>query len=235
MAEQQQAHVLVIDDDDRIRSLLKTYLRRHGYRVTAAADAARVRRLMQTMRFDLAIVDIMMPGEDGISLTGFLRRTSAMPVLLLTALGEPQDRIKGLRAGADDYLPKPFEPEELLLRIGAILRRRETGAPDDAVRGFGPWRFCPHSGELRNANGLQPLSGNEARLLALLAQQPGQAVSRDDLARLTGVSTRSVDVQIARLRRKIEDDPRHPLYLQTVRGTGYRLLAQLVDTAQAPS
>ncbi len=234
MAEQQQAHVLVIDDDDRIRSLLKTYLRRHGYRVTAAASAARVRRLMQTMQFDLAIVDIMMPGEDGISLTGFISRNSTMPVLLLTALGEPQERIKGLRAGADDYLPKPFEPEELLLRIGAILRRHQAEAPGDAMVGFGPWQFCPQSG-LRNAAGPHPLTGNETRLLAMLARQPGQVVSRTDLAENAGVSERAIDVQIARLRRKIETDPRHPLFLQTVRGAGYRLLAQRLAATQAPS
>lgn len=235
MAEPQKAHVLVVDDDDRIRTLLKTYLRRNGYRVTAAANAVRVRRLLKTVRFDLAILDIMMPGEDGISLTGHIGRNSTMPVLLLTALGETQDRIRGLRAGADDYLPKPFEPEELLLRIGAILRRRQEDLPDDASVGFGPWRFCLHSADLQGAAGRQPLTGSEARLLVMLARRPGRACSRADLASTAGVTERSVDVQIARLRRKIEDDPRHPRHLQTVRGTGYRLLAKPLDAARGPS
>ncbi len=225
-AEQEKAHLLVVDDDDRIRALLKTYLSQHNYRVSVAANAARVRRLLKTLAFDLVVLDVMMPGEDGISLTKFIHETSEMPVLLLTARGEPSERIEGLRAGADDYLGKPFEPEELLLRIGAILRRQQVYAVDGAELCFGPWSFTPATGELTGPQGRVSLTDSEARLLAVLAKRPGEAFSRENLSRDTAGIERSVDVQIARLRRKIEDNPRHPQYLQTVRGAGYRLLAQ---------
>lgn len=224
--EQEKPHLLIVDDDDRIRSLLKTYLSKHGYRLSTAANAARVRRLFKAMAFDLVVLDIMMPGEDGISLTRFIRETSTIPVLLLTARGAPDERIEGLRAGADDYLSKPFEPEELLLRIGAILRRQNTHFNDGSMLCFGPWCFMPSTGELTGAEGRVSLTDSEARLLAALARRPGEAFSREDLSRDTAAVERSVDVQIARLRRKIEENPRFPQFLQTVRGAGYRLLAQ---------
>lgn len=226
MAQLPKAHLLVVDDDDRIRDLLQTYLRRHGYLVSTAPGAARARRLLATMRFDLIVLDIMMPGEDGISLTRHIGQTCAVPVLLLTAMGEASQRIDGLRAGADDYLPKPFEPEELLLRIGAILRRAQDSLPDDSVLGFGPWTFALATSELHGEDGLVPLTGGEAKLLAALARHPGEAISRESLSARAHAEPRSVDVQIARLRRKLEADPRHPRYVQTVRGAGYCLHAK---------
>ena len=226
--EQEKAHLLVVDDDDRIRDLLKSYLTQHDYRVSLAANAARVRRLLKTLEFDLVVLDVMMPGEDGISLTRFLRQSGAMPILMLTARGTPEERIEGLRAGADDYLSKPFEPEELLLRIGAILRRKGEGVEPGAALKFGPWSFTPTTGELVGKAGRVSLTDNEARLLAALCKRPGEAFSREALSRDTAAIERSVDVQIARLRRKIEDNPRFPQYLQTVRGAGYRLLAHYV-------
>ncbi len=223
--EPEKAHLLVVDDDDRIRALLKTYLSQHNYRVSCAANAAQVRRLLKTLEFDLAVIDIMMPGEDGISLTAHIHKTRAMPVLLLTARDAPQERITGLRAGADDYLCKPFEPEELLLRIGAILRRQKSALHDGSMLLFGPWCYTPATGELVGQEGHTALTDGEAHLLFALAKRPGEAFSRDTLSRDTKINERSIDVQIARLRRKIEEDPRFPRFVQTVRGAGYRLLA----------
>jgi two-component system, OmpR family, phosphate regulon response regulator OmpR len=223
--EQEKAHLLVVDDDDRIRSLLKTYLSKHQFRISTAPDAAKVRRLLQTLEFDLVVLDIMMPGEDGLSLTRFIRQTGLLPILLLSARGSPEERIEGLRAGADDYLAKPFEPEELLLRIDAILRRQRTDYADGASLRFGDWCFTPQTGELTGTSGRVALTDGEVRLLGALAKRPGEAFSRQALCRDSGAVERSIDVQIARLRRKIEDNPRHPQFLQTVRGAGYRLLA----------
>ncbi len=224
--EQGKAHLLVVDDDNRIRSLLKTYLSKYNYRITTAPNAVKVRRLFKTLTFDLVVLDIMMPGEDGISLTRFIHETSAIPVLLLTARGEASERIDGLRAGADDYLSKPFEPEELLLRIAAILRRQHTHTHDGSMLNFGPWQFTPATGELTGPHGRVALTDNETRLLGALAKRPGEAFNRLALARDSAVAERSVDVQMARLRRKIEENQRHPQFLQTVRGEGYRLLAR---------
>ncbi len=233
-AEQEKVHLLVVDDDDRIRSLLKTYLSQHNFRVSTASNAAKVRRLLKTLTFDLVVLDIMMPGEDGISLTKFIHETSTIPVLLLTARGEPDERIEGLRAGADDYLSKPFEPEELLLRIAAILRRQRIHTHDGSRLDFGPWQFTPATGELTGPEGRISLTDSEARLLAALAKRPGEAFSRTALSRDTSVAERSVDVQMARLRRKIEENQRHPQFLQTVRGEGYRLLARHAPEQSAP-
>jgi len=227
--DQEKPHLLVVDDDDRIRDLLKSYLTKHNYRVSVAANAKRVRRLLKTLEFDLVVLDVMMPGEDGISLTRFMHQSSPIPVLLLTARGAAEERIEGLRAGADDYLSKPFEPEELLLRIGAILRRQGAGIELGSTLKFGPWSFTPSTGELVGAAGRVSLTDNEARLLVALCKRPGEAFSREMLSRDTAAIERSVDVQIARLRRKIEENPRFPQYLQTVRGAGYRLLAHHVS------
>ena len=218
------AHILVVDDDDRIRDLLKRFLMRAGYRVTAVPQAAVARKMLQTMTFDLAIFDIMMPGEDGLSLLKAVREEIDTPVILLTARGDPNDRIEGLRRGADDYLPKPFEPEELELRVAAILRRSARDAPAGEVYIAG-MRFDPDRSELSQGEKRVRLTESETVLLARLAATPGEPVSREDLAEATRSGLdRAIDVQVTRLRRKIEPDPREPVHLQTVRGVGYRLM-----------
>jgi two-component system phosphate regulon response regulator OmpR len=220
-------HLLLVDDDDRIRELLKRYLTQAGARVSAAADAASARKLLGSMDFDLLILDVMMPVEDGFSLAESVRRSSKVPIVLLTARGMPEDRIRGLSIGADDYVAKPFEPAELALRINAILRRTvaNRGEPPEIV-GFGPFAFNAGRGELTRDATLVRLTEAEVALLRVLAARPGDVVTREDLAKRTGAGLeRSVDVQITRLRRKIEPDPRAPVYLQTVRGVGYKLIA----------
>jgi two-component system phosphate regulon response regulator OmpR len=220
-------HLLVVDDDDRIRALLKEYLARAGFRVSTAADAAAARRMLATFNFDLLVFDVMMPGEDGFSLVEWVRKSGpvrAAPVLMLTARDGANDRIEGLRLGADDYLPKPFEPEELLLRIEAILRRA-AAAPHAADRlAFGRSSFDPRRGELFQDEAPVRLTEAETRLLKRLAVNAHAAVDRLELARDTAdPSGRAVDVQVTRLRRKIEPDPKQPRYLLTVRGVGYML------------
>jgi two-component system phosphate regulon response regulator OmpR len=221
-------HLLIVDDDDRIRDLLKEYLARAGFRVTAAAGGAPARRLMGTLDFDLAVFDVMMPGEDGFSLTRWLREQKGpagrTPVLMLTAMGEAENRIEGLRLGADDYLAKPFEPEELLLRIEAILRRAQDRPSADGPISLGDCSFDPERGELLCNGEAVRLTEAEVALLRHLARTPHEPVERLELARGTvDPSGRAVDVQVTRLRRKIEADPKQPRYLQTVRGVGYRL------------
>ncbi len=225
-----QPHLLVVDDDERIRSLLQKYLIRSGFLVTVARDAAQARRLLAGLEFDLAILDVMMPGEDGVALTRALRKTSLMPILLLTAKGETINRIDGLEAGADDYLVKPFEPKELVLRIAAILRRAPK--PAQTVKAkmlhLGEVRYDPERGELWRASELVRLTATEAALMRAFAAATGMPISREGLAGGMGDSEegggeRAVDVQITRLRRKIEADPKQPRYLQTVRGEGYML------------
>lgn len=220
-------HLLLVDDDDRIRDLLKRYLAQAGARVSAAADAAQARKLIGGMEFDLLILDVMMPIEDGFSLAESVRRTSQVPIVLLTARGMPEDRIRGLSIGADDYVAKPFEPRELALRINAILRRSVTnrGEAPESVR-FGPFAFNSVRGELQCEGATVRLTEAEVSLLRILAARPGEVVSREELARRTGAGLeRSVDVQVTRLRRKVEADARAPVFLQTVRGVGYRLAA----------
>lgn len=218
------SHVLVVDDDKRLRDLLRRYLSDQGFRVTIATDAADARRKLAGLDFDLLVLDIMMPGENGLDLTRSLRQQKAVPILLLTAMGEPDDRITGLDSGADDYLAKPFEPRELVSRIRAILRRvpREIETPRRTVR-FGPFIFDMDRRNLRQGATDIRLTGAEADLLAQLAASPGTAVSRDSLGQGTSGESRMVDVQVTRLRRKIETDPRFPRYLVTVRGRGYML------------
>jgi two-component system phosphate regulon response regulator OmpR len=226
-----EAHLLIVDDDERIRGLLQKYLIRNGFLVSAARDAAHARRLLAGLEFDLIVLDVMMPGEDGVSLTRALREELATPILLLTAKGETEDRIAGLEAGADDYLVKPFEPKELLLRINAILRRvPETRAAEAGpkVLRLGPVRYDVERGELWRGDHPVRLTATEAQLMRLFAARPGEALTRmqlvDDLGRGGGqAQERAVDVQITRLRRKIEADPKQPRYLQTVRGAGYML------------
>ena len=219
-------HLLVVDDDDRIRELLRRYLVKAGYRVTTASDAASARRLMVTLSFDLAILDIMMPGEDGLSLLSAIRSVTDLPVLLLTARGMAEDRIEGLQRGADDYLAKPFDPQELELRVCAILRRAGQGDPPQETLRLSGLEFNPDSGQLMAEDGQVHLTESEVLLLSRLARTPGEAVSREELARATSAGLeRAIDVQVTRLRRKIERDPRQPVHLQTVRGIGYRLVA----------
>ncbi|WP_180897753.1 response regulator [Martelella soudanensis] len=219
------AHLLIVDDDTRIRTLLKRYLGENGYRVSTAADAAEARRKLEGLDFDLLVLDVMMPGEDGVSLTRHLGEFRPVPVLLLTAKAEADARIAGLEAGADDYLVKPFEPRELLLRISNILRRAEmpkTPAIDQVV--FGPYSFSLARRELKK--GVTPirLTDREQDIMTMLAEKAGETVARYDLvSSASEINERTIDVQINRLRRKIETDPANPLYLQTVRGIGYRL------------
>ena len=225
------AHLLIVDDDERIRDLLKKFLMRNGFLVTAARDAAHARRILSGLDFDLIVMDVMMPGEDGVTLTRSLRESSGTPILLLTARGETEHRIAGLEAGADDYLAKPFEPKELLLRINAILRRMpEPSARDTApkILHLGPIRYDIDRGELWRGDQPVRLTATEAQLMRIFSARPGEAVSRtklvEDLGRDRGqAQERAVDVQITRLRRKIEDNPKQPRYLQTVRGAGYML------------
>jgi len=220
-----EPHLLVVDDDARLRELLRRYLSDSGFRVTAAADADEARSNLTTFAFDLVVLDVMMPGESGLELTRALRTEGRVPVLLLTAMAEPEDRVNGLEQGADDYLSKPFEPRELVLRIRNLLQRRPAAdfAPED-IR-FGGCRFDVVRGELYRGGDLVHLTAAEAGLLSSLAQKPGQAVSREELSMSLSGNVRNVDVQMTRLRRKIERDPRFPRYLQTVRGTGYALKA----------
>ena len=224
-------HLLIVDDDERIRSLLQKFLMRHDFMVTAARDAAHARRRMAGLEFDLIILDVMRPGEDGISLTRSLRQTLMTPILLLTAKGETEDRISGLEAGADDYLAKPFEPKELLLRINAILRRIPVQKIHDTAfktLALGPVRYDVEKGELWQDDQLIRLTATENQLMKIFAASVGQPVSRAQLAQELGrdeeqAHMRAIDVQITRLRRKIEASSKDPRYLQTVRGEGYML------------
>jgi two-component system phosphate regulon response regulator OmpR len=228
-------HLLVVDDDDRIRTLLKEYLARSGFRVTGAADAAGARRMLAQIDFDLMILDVMMPGEDGLALTRSIRAQAGpkadTPILMLTARGLADERIAGLASGVDDYLAKPFEPQELVLRIEAILRRSGDRRPRPTPRlSLGRCAFDPGRGELLQGETPVRLTEAEANLLRRLAQTPHVAIDRLELAQGAGPAPdvadgagRAVDIHVTRLRRKIEADPRHPRYLQTVRGVGYML------------
>ncbi len=225
------AHLLVVDDDERIRTLLQKFLIRNGFLVTAARDAQHARRILTGLDFDMIILDVMMPGEDGLSLCRSLRETKTTPILLLTARGETDARIEGFEAGADDYLPKPFEPKELLLRINAVLRRMpETPASDSIpkILHLGDIRYDLERGEMWQGQDIVRLTGTEMLLMKIFSAQPGNPISRaklvEELGRDRGqAQERAVDVQITRLRRKLESDPKQPRYLQTVRGAGYML------------
>jgi two-component system, OmpR family, phosphate regulon response regulator OmpR len=219
-------HLLVVDDDSRIRDLLSRYLRREGYRVTTAHSAADAYAKLDGFAFDLLILDVMMPGETGFDFAKTLRRTSQVPILMLTARAETESRITGLEIGADDYLAKPFEARELSLRIASILKRaRPAAAPAAELIRFGPFVFHIARGELRRGEEIVHLTDREKDMLRLLSAQPGETVPRLVLAG-NGASAgeRAVDVQVNRLRRKIENNPANPLFLQTVRGIGYRLV-----------
>lgn len=221
------AHVLVVDDDARLRELLRRYLTENGFRVTVAGNAREARLRMADLAFDLIVLDVMMPEESGLDLTRDLRRQSNMPILLLTAMGEVDDRIRGLESGADDYLPKPFEPRELVLRMRTILKRAIPPAapPKPTAIRLGDTVFELDRQALRRGDELIHLTQAEAALLTVFAERPGVTLTRDDLsaAGIAAAQARTVDVQVTRLRRKIEPDPKFPRYLQTVRGKGYVL------------
>jgi len=224
-------HLLVVDDDERLRALLQRYLSSNGYRVTAAGDAADARALMKSIAFDLLVLDVMMPGESGFEFTKSVREHSQVPILILTARGDADDRIRGLELGADDYLPKPFEPRELMLRVNALLRRAAPPATlAHAEVRMGDAVYDPERGQLRRKGKLVHLTSSESALLKLFAANAGRSFSRTDLCTRLGVALeRSIDVQVTRLRRKIEEDPKLPLYLQTVRGVGYVLVPDRVS------
>lgn len=224
-------HLLIVDDDERIRTLLQKYLMRNGFLVSAARDAGHARRILGGLDFDLIVMDVMMPGESGIELTRSLRAERETPILLLTAKSETTERIEGLQAGADDYLAKPFEPQELLLRINAILRRVPAETPANSapkVLHLGMLRWDVDKSEMWQGDTRIRLTATEVQLMRIFSQTPGEPLSRGKLVEELGrdegqAQERAVDVQITRLRRKIEADPKQPRYLQTVRGAGYLL------------
>jgi two-component system phosphate regulon response regulator OmpR len=218
------AHILIVDDDQRIRDTLARYLSENGFRVSTATDAASARAAMRGLAFDVVILDVMMPGENGLDLARDLKAISNIPICMVTARAEPEERIEGLEIGVDDYVPKPFEPRELLLRLHNILKRgRGPSGPREEVR-MGDFTFHVGRGELKRKDETIKLTERERDLLRLFAQRPGTPIARHELAsdESTG-SERAIDVQINRLRRKIEGDPANPVYLQTVRGKGYIL------------
>ncbi len=221
------AHILVVDDDQRLRALLSRYLAENGFRVSTAAHAGEARDKLRFLQPDALVLDVMMPGESGLALTASLREEeTALPILLLTARGAPEDRIEGFESGADDYLGKPFEPRELVLRLRAMLRRTAPLPEPTGNLKLGPLEFDTARAELIGPAGPVYLTGGEAALLATLAAKPGGVFSREAIAATLGMDEtgeRAIDVQVTRLRRKIEADPREPRFLHTVRGRGYVL------------
>lgn len=218
------SHILVVDDDRRLRELLQKYLMDNDFRVTVATNAEDARQRLRAMEFDLIVMDRMMPGEDGLAFTRSIREFSAVPILMLTAMSETEARIDGLEGGVDDYLTKPFEPRELVLRIGTVLRRAQPAPANREIR-LGKYVFDPGRDILLGGNGALRLTTTEASLLRVLAENVGRVLSREALAQLCAIdgTDRMIDVQVTRLRRKIETDMKAPRYLQTVRGQGYVL------------
>ncbi|OUI97249.1 chemotaxis protein CheY [Acetobacter indonesiensis] len=229
LEEETVPHVIVVDDDSRLRRLLQRYLSEHGFRISVAANAADARQALSAIRPDAMVLDVTMPGETGLELTRSLRDSGQeFPIVLLTARGEPADRISGLEAGADDYLGKPFEPRELLLRLKAHLRRLAPAPATDNLRiiRLGEQEFDPVRALLSGPNGNIHLTGGEAALLSVLARKPNEVLTREEIARaldMAEIGERAVDVQVTRLRRRIEPDPREPRFLHTIRGRGYVL------------
>ena len=218
-------HILVVDDDDRIRELVARYLREHEFFVSTAEDASQAKEILSWAEYDALVVDVMMPGQDGMEFTTELRERSDIPVLLLTAMGETEDKIKGLMSGADDYLSKPFDPRELVLRLQAILRRKPKSQNIQKETRIGSWLYHSLRHELVDGDLRVKLTDGEATLLETLLQQVGQIMSREDLSQACDMDPdkRTIDVQVTRLRRKLEEDSNMPRYLQTVRGKGYVL------------
>jgi two-component system, OmpR family, phosphate regulon response regulator OmpR len=229
-ASADKPHILVVDDDTRLRELLRTFLSKNGFRVTVAGQAAEARERLGVLDFDLIVLDVMMPGQTGLDFATEIRRSDDVPILMLTAMGDTKDRIAGLETGVDDYLGKPFEPRELLLRIQNVLKRNRaaanpSGEPQRIVS-FGPFQFDQELGELTNKGKRAPLTDAETALLRVFTARLGEVLSRETLCKSVGlaVNERAIDVQVTRLRRKIEPDPSFPRYLRTVRGQGYRLV-----------
>jgi two-component system phosphate regulon response regulator OmpR len=218
-------HILVIDDDERLRVLLRRFLEESGFRVTDAGNASDARRILEGVAFDLLVVDIMMPGETGLEFLAGIRKENTVPALFLTAKSDTENRIAGLEAGADDYMSKPFEPRELVLRIKRILQRNSASENVNTLVNFGPFLFDPDTGMLSKSGERLHITTAEQQLLTSFGKHPNQILSRDDLgAAFEGrMEGRSIDVAVARLRRKLEPDPRHPVYLQTVRNRGWML------------
>jgi two-component system phosphate regulon response regulator OmpR len=229
-ASADKPHILVVDDDTRLRELLRTFLSKNGFRVTVASQAAEARERLGVLDFDLIVLDVMMPGETGLAFATELRRTDDVPILMLTAMGDTKDRIAGLETGVDDYLGKPFDPRELLLRIQNVLKRNRAAASPagepQRIVAFGPMQFDQELGELTHKGKRVPLTDAESALLRVLTARLGEVLSRETLCKSIGaaVNERAIDVQVTRLRRKIEPDPSFPRYLRTVRGQGYRLV-----------
>ncbi len=238
-------HVLIVDDDREIRDLLKRFLSKHGFRVSVAAEGESMHEALENWKIDLIVLDRMLPGKDGLSLCESLRTRSTVPIVMLTVLGEESDRIQGFKAGADDYLSKPFNPQELLARIKAVLRRTQMAPPsaggDQRSLSFGPWRLNLALRQLTAQNGtLVDLSTGEFDLLVAFAEHAGQVLSRDQLLDLASGQIehpfdRKIDMQVSRLRRKIEVDPKSPVLIQTVRGGGYVFTAEVTAHAQSLS
>ncbi len=215
-------HILVIDDDTRLRTLLGRFLEENGFHISLAKDTGEAKKMMQELMFDLMIVDVMLPNENGVDFTANLRKFSKIPVIMLTARGEFDDRIKGLEAGADDYLQKPFEPKELLLRINNILKRMSVNQDPESICRFGEFTFNLIESRLKKGEEFIHVTDSEAKILNILCKEKGNSVSREKLSTLCGgIDDRSIDVQITRLRKKIEQNPKQPHYLQTVRNHGY--------------
>ncbi len=218
------AHILVVDDDKRLRTLLSEYLQSEGFAVTAAKDATEAESLLKTGRYDVMVLDVMMPGKTGMEFAKEIREENTIPILMLTAMGEPHDRIAGLESGADDYLSKPFEPKELSLRIQKLLARSGVNKTKPRRTRFGPHVIDRKTAALYSSDMPVALTSSEYHLLLFLVDHLNQIVPREELSRhLNGISERSVDVQITRLRKKIEEDPSNPRYLESVRGKGYIL------------
>jgi two-component system, OmpR family, phosphate regulon response regulator OmpR len=226
-ATDETPHILVIDDDDRIRALVCRYLNEHGFLAFEAQDAGQAREILRIGVFDALVVDVMMPGEDGRSLTRDLRKTMDVPIILLTAMAEADDRVAGLQTGADDYLTKPFDPRELILRLEAILRRKPKQKSQSTRYQVGPWVFDEAVPELVQGDLVVRLTDVEVSLLKALLKSPEAILSRDEIAAICGITPgeRTIDVQVTRLRSKLEEDTKNPRYLQTIRGKGYLLRA----------
>ncbi|WP_135080399.1 response regulator [Terasakiella sp. SH-1] len=223
----EQPHILVVDDDERLRRLLKKFLSENGFNVSIAEDALDARKKLSLLEFDLIVLDLMMPGESGLEFAQDFKQTNDTPILMLTAMSESEDRINGLECGAEDYLTKPFEPRELVLRINNVLKRVIRSSPKEEAETIklGELQFDPQRHTLMRADEQIHLTSSEASLLVILVEQSGTILSREKLAELSGIdgNDRTIDVQVTRLRRKIEDDPKLPRFLQTVRGQGYVL------------
>lgn len=217
-------HILVIDDDTRLRNLLGRFLDENGFYVSLAKDTEEAKNLMQSTSFNLLIVDVMLQGESGVDFTDHVRKSSKLPIIMLTARGETEDRIKGLEAGADDYIQKPFEPKELLLRINNILKRVNANSDNQNICRFGNFTFNSTESRLKDGEEFIHITDSEAKILTILCKEKGKTVLRETLSSLCGeIDERSIDVQITRLRKKIESNPKQPKYLQTVRNHGYVL------------